>query len=133
MSISEVLKERTFEFALRIARFSATLPQTWEARRLGAQLVDAGTSVGANYRAACRARSKREFISKIGIAIEAADESEYWLMLLKRAGLAPRGELASLLDEAGQLVAIFTASQKTAIANLRNHRLTQHSTIHTPQ
>jgi len=79
--------------------------------------------VGANYRATCRARSKREFISTIGVVIEEADESEYWLLLLKRAGMARSTELDRLSDEAGQLVAIFTASQKTAIINLEREKL----------
>ncbi len=122
MSISEILKKRTFDFALGIIRFCARLPQTWEARRIGGQLFDAGTSVGANHRATCRARSKREFISKIGVVIEEADESDYWLMLLKRAGMAKGAELDGLVDEASQLVAIFTASQKTAIVNLEKEK-----------
>ena len=125
VSPSEILKRRTADFALEVVKFCAVLPQTWEARRLGGQLFDAGTSVGANYRAACRSRSKREFISKIGLVIEEADESEYWLMLAKRAGMIRNGTTTvdRLSDEAGQLVAIFTASQKTATANLEKEKL----------
>lgn len=113
------LKERTTAFALRIVRFCASLPKTWAAQRIGSQLFDAGTAVGANYRAACRARSSREFISKIAIVLEECDESEFWLTLLKRSGLASGEELGYLLNEAGELTAIFTTSHKTATANLR--------------
>ncbi|HEX2442685.1 MAG TPA: four helix bundle protein [Vicinamibacterales bacterium] len=123
MSISEILTKRTSEFALAIIRFCAALPPTWEARRISGQPFDAGTSVGANYRATCRARSKREFTSKIGLVIEEADESEYWLMLLKRAGIAKGVELDRLFDEAGQLVAVFTRSQRTAISKLEKETL----------
>jgi four helix bundle protein len=123
MSIAEILKKRTSDFALDIIRFCDALPPTLGARRISSQLFDAGTSVGANYRATCRARSKREFIAKIGLVIEEADESEYWLMLLKRAGLAKGVEVDRLFDEAGQLVAVFTRSQKTAISNLEKEKL----------
>jgi four helix bundle protein len=116
------LKERTAEFALRIVRFCARLTNTWAAQRIGGQLFDAGTSVGANYSAACRARSRREFVSKIGLVLEEADESEFWLKLLKRSGVAAGEELDSLISEAGQLAAIFTASHKTATENLRASR-----------
>jgi four helix bundle protein len=123
MTFAEVLKARTADFALAVIRFCAALPPTPGVRRIADQLFDAGTSVGANYRATCRARSKKEFIAKIGLVIEEADESEYWLMLLKRAGLANGAEVDRLFDEAGQLVAVFTRSQKTAISNLEKERL----------
>lgn len=117
------LKTRTTEFALRIIRFCAKLPRTWEAQRVGGQLFDAGTAVGANYRAACRARSSREFASKIGVVLEEADESEFWLTVLKRGGLSSGEELEGLLAEAGELVAIFTASCKTATEKLSRLKL----------
>jgi four helix bundle protein len=132
MSIAEVLKRRTSDFALAIIRFCAALPPTWEARRIGCQLFASATSVGANYRATCRARSKREFIAKIGLVIEEADESEYWLMLLRRAGIAKGPEADRLQDEAGQLVAVFTSSQKTAISNLQKAKLARTRTSAAP-
>ena len=78
------------------------------------QLLRSGTSVGANYRSACRAKSKRDFISKLGIVEEEADESMYWLELLQDSGLAPQEDIGELLDEVNQMVAIVVASKKTA-------------------
>ncbi len=83
------------------------------------QLLRSGTSVGANYRAACRARSRADFASKACIAIEEADETMYWLDLLLEAGLAPKERLSTLMTEANELIAILTASVKTARANLK--------------
>jgi four helix bundle protein len=108
------LKDRTADFALRIVRFCSRLPRAWSAQRIAAQLFDAGTAVGANYRAARRARSHREFVARIGVVLEESDESCFWLMLLKRSGLSSGSELNELLKEAGELTAIFTASHKTA-------------------
>jgi four helix bundle protein len=108
------LKERTAEFALRIVSFCGRLPKGWAAQRIASQLFDAGTAVGANYRAARRARSHREFVARIGVVLEEADESSFWLTLLKRSGLSSGAELDGLLNEAGELTAIFTASHKTA-------------------
>ena len=76
------LKRRTKRFALRVIKLVAALPKTVEGRTIGNQLVRAGTSVGANYRAACRARSKAEFIARLGVVEEEADESEYWMELI---------------------------------------------------
>lgn len=105
-------------FALRVVRFCRTLPPTWEARHIAEQLFRSGTSLAANYRAACRARSRREFISKLGIVTEETDESVFWLMLLGHAEIAGGGELQHLLAEARELLAIFIASTKTATAKL---------------
>ncbi len=84
---AEELKKRTKQFALRILKLAAALPNTIEGRAIRGQLVRAGTSVGANYRAACRGRSKAEFIAKIGVVEEEADESAFWLELIIEGGL----------------------------------------------
>ena len=108
------LKARTVQFALDILNFCRSIRNTWEGRRIGDQLFDAASSVAANYRAACRGRSKAEFIAKIGIVVEEADESEYWLIFAGKAGLGDRQAREGLLNEAVELLAIFAASQITA-------------------
>jgi len=108
------LKARTVQFALDILNFCRSIRNTWEGRRIGDQLFDAASSVAANYRAACRGRSKAEFIAKIGIVVEEADESEYWLISAGKAGLGDRQAREGLLNEAVELLAIFAASQITA-------------------
>lgn len=88
------LTARTKSFALRVIRLVDSLPQTGSAGVIGRQLLRSGTSVGANYRAACRARSKREFVAKLGIVEEECDESIYWMELLGKGGLVPEERLA---------------------------------------
>ena len=111
---TDELKQRTKAFALRIIRLVEALPNTSTARVIGNQLLRAGTSVGANYRAACRARSQAEFISKIGVVEEEADESAYWLELLIEAAVLSPTKVQALLDGANELTAIFAASGRTA-------------------
>ena len=106
------LKERTKKFALKVIRLVAALPRTREADIIGRQLLKAGTSVGANFRESNRSRSKAEFKSKIGIVEQEADESLYWLELLKESGIAKGKLLEELLVEADELVAIFTTIGK---------------------
>jgi four helix bundle protein len=108
------LKVRTKHFALRILRLYRALPAKEEARILGRQLLRSGTSVGANYRAACRARSKAEFIAKLGIVLEEADETVFWLELLLKGGIVKAGKSDDLLTEAQELTSIFVASLCTA-------------------
>jgi four helix bundle protein len=108
------LKERTKRFALRTLKFVDALPKTTAGRAIAGQLVRSGTSVGANYRAACRSRSKAEFAAKIGTVAEEADESAYWLELIIEGGLLQSGLASLLLEEANELTAIFVASTKTA-------------------
>ena len=108
------MKQRTKAFALRVIKLTNSVSTNFVGRRLGDQLLRAGTSVAANYRAACRARSKPEFISKLGIAEEEADESALWIELLIESGIVPQKRLAKLLDEANQLTAIIVTSRKTA-------------------
>ncbi len=110
------LKYRTKQFALRIVKLCRSLPENREGDVFGRQLLRAGTSVGANYRAAGRSRSKADFVSKITVVLEEADEVVFWLELLQESGLIPAQRLSALLDEANQLVAIFSASRRTAKA-----------------
>ena len=107
------LKGRTKEFALRVMRLVDALPKTASGRAIGTQLVRSGTSVGANYRACCRSRSRAEFVAKIGIAEEEADESAFWMEMIVEGNLLPPAKVALLLKEANELVAIMAASRKT--------------------
>ena len=116
---SAELKDRTKRFALRVVRLARALPKTMEAQVTGRQLLRSATSVGANYRAACRGRTQAEFVSKVGIVIEEADEAAFWLELLGDAGIVKAGSLDELLRESNELVAIFTASRITAQKNIR--------------
>src|SRR3989441_11733532 len=111
---SRDLRERTKAFALGVIRLVQDLPRDRAADVIGHQLLRAGTSVGANYRSARRARSRREFLAKMGIVEEEADESSFWIELLARAGLATSEQVSELQDEADQLVAITVALIRTA-------------------
>ncbi len=111
----EELKDRTKQFALRVTAVVEALPNTIIGRTFGNQLIRAGSSVGANYRAACRGRSRAEFIAKLGIVIEEADESAFWLELIAAKNMFKAKKLASLIQEAYELVANMVASRKTAM------------------
>ena len=111
---TQELKNRTFEFGVRAISAVEALPKTETARILGRQLLRAGTSVGANYRAAARARSQADFISKLGVVEEECDESAYWMEVIVARKLLRRAQLKSLLAEANELLAITVASIKTA-------------------
>ena len=108
------LKERTKQFALRILKVADAMPRSVSGKILANQFGRSGTAVAANYRAACKARSHAEFIAKIGIVEEEADETMYWLDLAADYGVTPRQRLQPLIDEADELTAIFGASRKTA-------------------
>ena len=110
----EGMKNRTKEFAKLIILLCRQLPDTREGRLIGAQLFRAGTSVGANYRAACRARSKADFISKLGIVLEEADETLYWLEILAETKIVRMNLPTGLMAEANELIAIFVSSLNTA-------------------
>jgi four helix bundle protein len=110
------LRKRTKVFSLRIIKLFTSLPKTDEARVLGKQVLRSGTSVGANYREAQRARSKAEFIAKIGDCLKELDETDYWLELLVDSGIVPSAKLAPLRDECDQLLAIFTTISRRAKA-----------------
>jgi four helix bundle protein len=112
------LKKRTKQFALRILKLVAALPNTVTGRAIGGQLVRAGTSVGSNYRAACRGRSKAEFVAKIGIAEEEADESVYWMEVIIEGELLKRRQVVSLMNEAEELTKIFARSRISASRTL---------------
>ena len=111
---SEALKQRTKQFALRVMKLVDALPSTSVGRAIGGQLIRSGTSVGANYRAACRGRSKAEFTAKMGTVAEEADESCFWLELIVEGGLLAGDLVRPLLEEANELTAIFTAAAKTS-------------------
>ena len=111
------LKERTKRFALQIIKVVQGLPKGRTADILGGQLLRAGTSVGANYRSACRAKSPADFVSKMGIVEEEADESISWMELLIEAGIIKAAELEFLMREANELFAIAVSSIKTARRN----------------
>ncbi len=108
------LKARTKQFALDVLRFCSALPDNRQIRIVANQLIRAGTSVGANYRAACRSKSKADFINKLSIVEEEADECQYWLELLENLAVGTLADLKRLESEAGQLVAIMVQSKKTA-------------------
>ncbi len=109
---TEDLRNRTKQFALRIIHLYSSLPKTRDAQVIGNQLLHSGTSVGANYREAQRARSNSEFISKIGIVIQELDETAYWIELLIDAKINASLETKSLLSETDELIAIFTSITK---------------------
>ena len=111
------LKRRTKAFALRILKLVDALPKTTAGRALASQIVRSGTSVAANYRAACRARSTADFIAKMGIVEEEADETLFWLELLEESGLVPAAKLTAIKREVDELIAITVASIKTARRN----------------
>jgi four helix bundle protein len=120
---AEDLKKRTKEFALRILKLVAALPDTVQGKTVGGQLVRSATSVGSNYRAACRGRSKAEFISKLGIVEEEADESAFWLELIIEGELLKQPQVQPLLDEAIELTRIIARSRVTASSRLNRSKL----------
>ena len=110
----DMLRERTKRLALRTIRLCRTLPRNQESSIIIRQLLRASTSVGANYRAVCRARSTADFVSKLGIVLEEADETLFWIEPLVDSGIAPPDRVAPLLAEANELVSIFVASLRTS-------------------
>ncbi|MBI2967545.1 MAG: four helix bundle protein [Bacteroidetes bacterium] len=114
----EELKKRTKLFALLILKVVKALPKCKESDVIGYQILKAGTSVGANYRATCRSRSPSDFVSKITVVEEEADESAFWLELIIESGLLNNELVHSALKEADELTAIFTSSGNTAKGNL---------------
>jgi four helix bundle protein len=107
------LRTRTKSFALRVVKVYRSLPRTADAQVMGKQLLRCGTSVAANYRASCRARSRAEFAARIGVVVEEADETGFWLEMLADAGIVSMALLKELLQEAKELTAIFTATQQS--------------------
>jgi len=113
------LKARTKRFALRVIKLLDAVPRTIQGRAIANQIIRSATSVAANYRAACRARSRAEFFAKIGV-VEEADETSFWLELIIDSGLLTEERIRPLLGEAGELVAIMAASRKSAIGNRKS-------------
>lgn len=111
------LKKRTKDYALRIIKLAQALPNTAVSRVINNQLIRSGTSVGANYRAALRARSRAEFIAKIGIVIEEADESEFWLRIIVESKLLKKELVEKLLKETNEIISIMIATSKSARNN----------------
>ena len=116
-SQQEQLRDRTKTFAVRVVRLYRSLPYGADAQVLGKQLLRCGTAVAANYRAACRSRSRAEWLAKIGVVVEEADESLFWLEMLSDCEIVRIEKLKALLAEAHELSAIFTASRATARSN----------------
>ena len=108
------LKSRTKAFAIHVVRLYRSLPRSTDAQVLGKQLLRSGTSVAANYRAACRSRSKAEFISKMSVVLEEADETAFWLELMAETDTVAPERTQALLKESNELAAIFGASIRTA-------------------
>ena len=119
---SEQLKARTEEFAIAVVKFCDTMPNSLAGRRIAQQLLDAGTSVAANYRAVCRAYTSPLFISKLAIVDEEADESEFWFRIIRKAGLRSAALVNELEQEVHELACIFSASLRTARSNARKRR-----------
>ena len=108
------LEQRTKKFSLDLIRFLESLPKNYLGEALGRQLIKSGTSIGANYREANRAESKADFIHKLAIAEKEASETLYWLELMLEAGIASKQEALRLMQEAKELLAIFTAAGRTS-------------------
>jgi len=114
---NEQLRERTKQFAIRVIHLFRALPNVADAQIVGKQLLRCGTSVAANYRAVCRARSKAEFIARLGVVAEEADESVFWLEMIEETRTINPNRLEEILKESRELAAIFSASLKTARSN----------------
>ncbi len=117
--LAEELRVRTKRFAIRVVNLCGALQKVPLARPIAGQLIRSGTSIGANYRAACRSRSEWEFVARIVLAVEEADETAYWLELLVEAGMLPAKRLSDLMQECDELVRIFAAARRTTQARFR--------------
>lgn len=118
MMNKEELKDRTKKLALDVIRFCSKLPQKQDFWVISKQLIRSATSVGANYRSACRAKSKADFIAKLAIVEEEADETLYWLELIEELGFKHDEDLKRLVDETNQIISIIVASKRTARKNM---------------
>ena len=114
------LKARMKQFALRVMKLVDAVPRTIQGRAIANQVIRSSTSVAANYRAACRARSRAEFIAKIGVVQEEADETCFWLELIIESDLVAEERIRPLLGEAGELVAIMAVSRKSALGSRKS-------------
>jgi len=127
-AIADELRERTLRFALRVLAFCRNLPSNWIFQEIGRQLLRAGMGVAGNYWSACRGRSDREFIAKLGVAVDEEDESFLWLTLIVRGGLRTDVETKNLLTESGEIRAILSRSHKTARENRKRKKRDKRST-----
>ncbi len=118
-NFEQELKDRTKQLGVQVIQVVESLPRTLSAETVGKQLIRCATSIGANYRAACRARSKADFVGKLAIAEEESDETMYWLEMLQELKLAEIGKLGRLHQEAEEITRILTASGKTARQSLK--------------
>ena len=123
--IAEALRRRTRRFSVRLVKFIRWLPRDVVTTEIARQLARSGLSISANYRAACRGRSRREYIAKLGTVVEEADETEHWLLVLIESDITAGPEVEYLYDEARQLRAIFKASHDTARLNDQHARIDQ--------
>ena len=119
---AKALQQRTHAFFVRVLRLCEHLPRNTATQRIEPQLIDSAGSTDSNYRAACRARSNAEFIAKIGVAAEEADESQGWLAALLASNNAPKEETQALIQEADELTAIFVKSRKTCEQRLNDRK-----------
>ena len=122
-------KQRTKEIAFRIIRLVQSLPKNWIAETIGKQLLRSGTSIGANYRAACRAKSAADIINKLAIVEEEADESMFWIELLMGSEIVPESKLMNLLKEIDEIVAMTVSSIKTLKVNNPKSKITNPKSI----
>src|SRR5438309_1572288 len=130
--IADELRERTLRYALRILAFCRQLPDTWDVRELGRQLLRAGMGVSGNYWSACRGRSDREFVAKLGVSVDEAEESVLWLTAFIRSGIRKDGETKALLGEGEQLRAILSRSHKTAKENRKRRKKRKNQLANSP-
>lgn len=113
----EQLKTRTKKFAIEVIQFTEKIPRTRAGRVIEDQFLRSGTSVGSNYRAVCKAKSRKDFINKLNIVAEESDETQFWLELLMESGMMKNEEVAEIYDESRQITAMITASIRTAKQN----------------
>jgi len=126
---ADELKARTKQFAIRIVQVFRSLPRETDAYGVGKQLLRSGTSVAANYRAVCRARSKQEFGAKMGIVVEEADETVFWLEMQIATGIISRERAANLLGEGNELLAMFAAYGQAVISQSSDESMAQYSGV----
>jgi four helix bundle protein len=120
IEFAEVFKKRTKKFVVDNIKFFRTLPKTEEAKIIGRQLLRSSSSVGANYRAACRARSKAEFHSKLSTVVEESDESVFWMEILIEAEIVDQQAINHLLQEGNEILKVVSASRKTVSTTNKN-------------
>ena len=132
MTIANELRSRTLNYASDILTFCRSLPDTWDARELGKQLLRAGMGTAGNYWSACRGRSHREFVAKLGTSVDECDESVLWLMLMERAKVGDQNSVGNLQREGQETRAILSKSHRTARENRQRREGGQRSQFPNP-